>query len=52
MSGMMRMGVSGNVNAGANTVAIDRDVLPKGMYVVKVKVNGALVVSRVVKISK
>jgi hypothetical protein len=52
MSGMMRMGVSGNVNAGANTVAIDCDVLPKGMYVVKVKVNGALVVSRVVKISK
>ena len=52
MSGMMRMGVSGNVNAGANTVAIDRDVLPKGLYVVKVKVNGALVVSRVVKISK
>ena len=52
MSGMMRMGVSGNVNAGANTVAIDRDMLPKGMYVVKVKVNGALVVSRVAKLSK
>ena len=52
MSGTMRMGVSGNVNAGANTVAIDRDMLPKGMYVVKVKVNGALVVSRVAKLSK
>ena len=52
MSGTMRMGVSGNVNAGANTVAINCDMLPKGMYVVKVKLNGALVVSRVAKLSK
>jgi hypothetical protein len=40
MSGAMRMGVSGSVNAGANAINLDRKMLPKGMYVVKVRIDG------------
>ena len=40
MSGTMRMGVSGNVKAGANTIELDRKLLPKGLYVVKVRIDG------------
>jgi hypothetical protein len=42
MSGAMRMGVSRSVSAGMNVLAIDRDMLPKGMYVVNVKLDGKL----------
>ena len=40
MSGAMRMGVSRNVNAGSTTISLDRELLPKGMYVVKVRIDG------------
>ncbi len=43
MSGAMRMGVSQNVAAGTSVFALDRDVLPKGMYLVKVMLNGKAV---------
>ena len=43
MSGAMRMGISQNVNAGSTTISLDRELLPKGMYVVKIKLNGKAV---------
>lgn len=43
MSGAMRMGVSQNVAAGTSVFALDRDVLPKGKYLVKVMLNGKAV---------
>ena len=43
MSGAMRMGVSQNVAAGTSMFALDRDVLPKGKYLVKVMLNGKAV---------
>jgi rhamnogalacturonan endolyase len=50
MSGAMRLGVSRNGTAGATSVAYDRELLPKGMYVVKVKLDGKLVAAtRMVK---
>lgn len=50
MAGNMRMGVSQNVLAGSTPMALDRDMLPKGMYVVKVKVDGKLMLAaRMVK---
>ena len=52
MAGNMRLGVSRNVSAGTTSMVIDRSVLPKGMYVVKVKLNGALAVSRVASFAK
>ena len=45
MSGAMRMGISRNVSAGATTFALDRELLPKGMYVVKVKLDGKLMLA-------
>jgi hypothetical protein len=50
MAGNMRMGVSQNVSAGSTPMALDHDMLPKGMYVVKVKVDGKLMLAaRMVK---
>ena len=43
MSGAMRMGVSQNVVAGTSVLALDRNVLPKGTYLVKVMLNGKAV---------
>ena len=43
MSGAMRMGVSRNVEAGSTTISLDRELLPKGMYMVKIKLNGKAV---------
>jgi len=43
MSGAMRMGVSQNVVAGTSVFALDRNVLPKGKYLVKVMLNGKAV---------
>ena len=43
MSGAMRMGVSRNVQAGSTSLSMDRDVLPKGMYIVSVKMDGKVV---------
>ena len=40
MSGAVRFGISRNVNAGATTMNLDREMLPKGMYVVKVNLDG------------
>ena len=40
MSGAMRMGVSRNVDAGSTTISLDRELLPKGMYMVKVRIDG------------
>ena len=40
MSGNMRMGVSRNVTAGSSVLALDYDALSKGIYVVKVKLDG------------
>ena len=45
MSGAVRLGVSRNVQAGSNVFSIDRDVLPKGMYIVNVKMDGKTVAS-------
>lgn len=43
MSGAMRMGVSKVVSAGTNKVSLNRDMLPKGVYTVNVKLNGKVV---------
>ena len=43
MSGAMRMGVSRNVNAGSTTISLDREMLPKGTYLVKVMLDGKAV---------
>ena len=43
MSGAMRMGVSKNVMAGSNEFAFDREMLPKGIYTVNVKLDGKTV---------
>lgn len=43
MSGAMRMGISKNVAAGVNTLSLDREMLPKGFYTVKVKLDGKFV---------
>ena len=43
MSGAMRMGVSKNVMAGSNEVDFDREMLPKGIYTVNVKLDGKTV---------
>jgi Carbohydrate binding module (family 6). len=40
MSGAMRMGVSRNVNTGSTTISLDRELLPKGVYIVKVRIDG------------
>ena len=49
MSGAMRMGVSKNVTAGSNEVDFDREMLPKGMYIVKVKLDGKMMQNGVFK---
>ena len=43
MSGAMRLGVSKNVTAGSNEFAFDREMLPKGVYTVNVKLDGKTV---------
>jgi len=43
MSGNMRLAVTTGVSAGANGVSLNSELLPKGMYVVKVKLDGKLV---------
>ena len=43
MAGNMRMGVSQDVPAGMTSIALDRKLLPKGLYAVKVKLDGILV---------
>ena len=43
MSGAMRLGISKNVSAGSTAMALDQELLPKGMYLVKVKLNGKAV---------
>ena len=43
MSGTMRMGVSESVNSGLTSLNLDSEMLPKGVYVLKVKVDGRLV---------
>ena len=40
VSGMLRGVISGNVPAGESMLVPDRGLLPKGMYVVKVKLDG------------
>ena len=40
MSGAMRLGISKNVNAGSTTISLDRELLPKGVYIVKVRIDG------------
>ena len=42
MSGTMRMGVSGSVNSGLTSLNLDSEMLPKGAFVVKVKIDGKL----------
>ena len=42
MAGNMRLGTSRDVSAGANAVKLDYELLPKGLYVVKVKLDGKL----------
>jgi hypothetical protein len=50
MSGNMRLAVTTGVSAGANGVSLNSELLPKGMYVVKVKLDGKLVAAtRMVK---
>ena len=43
MSGAMRLGISKNVPAGSTAMALDQELLPKGIYLVKVKLNGKAV---------
>ena len=50
MSGNMRLAVTTSVSAGANGISLNSELLPKGMYVVKVKLDGKLVAAtRMVK---
>lgn len=50
MSGNMRLAVTTGVSAGANGVSLNSELLPKGMYVVKVMLDGKLVAAtRMVK---
>jgi rhamnogalacturonan endolyase len=42
VSGTMRAAISSHVTVGENEVVLDRGVLSKGMYVVKVKLDGKL----------
>ena len=42
VSGTVRGAISGNVSAGESVLALDRGVLPGGMYVVKVKLDGKM----------
>ncbi|WP_405343336.1 T9SS type A sorting domain-containing protein [Fibrobacter sp.] len=46
MSGNLRVGISKNVNAGSTTMALERGLLAKGMYVVKVKLDGKAVFAK------
>ena len=46
MSGNMRVGISQNVSAGSTIMALDRDMLTKGVYVVKVKLDGKAVFAK------
>ena len=43
MSGAIRLGVSKEVVAGVNAVSMDREMLSKGAYIVKVKLDGKFV---------
>ena len=49
MAGNMRMGISKNVVAGSNEIDMEREVLPKGMYIVKVKLDGKMLQKGVFK---
>jgi hypothetical protein len=49
MSGAVRMGISKNVVAGVNVLSLDRETLPKGVYTVKVKLDGKYVQTGVIK---
>ena len=49
MSGAMRIGISKNVTAGANDISLDREMLPKGAYTVKIKLDGEFVQTGVMK---
>ena len=42
VSGTMRGTISGNVSAGESVLALDRGVLPGGMYIVNVKLDGKM----------
>ena len=42
VSGTVRGAISGNVSAGESMLALDRGVLPGGMYVVKAKLDGKM----------
>ena len=42
MSGAMRVGISRNVAAGVTSLASDFAMIPKGVYVIKVKLDGKL----------
>lgn len=42
LTGTMRLGVSKNVNKGANQIAFDNEMLPKGTYILQVKINGQM----------
>jgi rhamnogalacturonan endolyase len=42
VSGTVRGAISGNVSAGESVLALDRGVLPGGMFVVKVKLDGKM----------
>lgn len=42
VSGTVRGAISGNVSAGESVLALDRGVLPGGMYVVKAKLDGKM----------
>ena len=46
MSGNMRVGISQNVAAGSTVMALERGLLTKGMYVVKVKLDGKAVFAK------
>ena len=41
-SGTVRGAVSGDVSAGESVLALDRGVLPRGMYIVKVNLDGKM----------
>lgn len=46
MSGAVRLGISKNVPAGSTAMALGQELLPKGMYFFKVKLDGKIVSSK------
>jgi exosome complex RNA-binding protein Rrp4 len=49
MTGTMRGSVSANVTPGESVLALDKGILPRGIYFVKVKLNGEIMQNGIYK---